>query len=294
MALEVSRKWANARSQWGQPIGKHEAIAHKLADMAATTFAMESVADLTATMADLPGYDIRLEAAAAKEWNTVRAWQIVDDALEIRGGRGYENERPLAARGEVPIGIERMMRDSRVNRIFEGSSEIMHLFMAREAVDKHLDIAGVLVDPKKRLGERLAALPRIIAFYATWYPARWLGWALWPRYRAFGPLASHLRFIGRSSRKLARSIFHGMLAHGAGLERKQAFLFRAVDIAIELFAMAASVSRAHRQRTRGDPTFVDAYRLAELVCRNGRRVVEAGFATPRRHRLLAAPASELN
>jgi hypothetical protein len=205
LALEVCRKWSRAREQWGQPIGRHEAIAHKLADMASTTFTMEAVADLTAAMADREGYDIRLEAAAAKEWNTVRGWQITDDALEIRGGRGYESERSLAARGEFPVGIERMMRDSRVNRIFEGSSEIMHLFMAREAVDRHLRVAGVLIDRDKSFGAKVAALPRIFAFYIGWLASMLVGWVHWNRYSDFGDLAPHMRFVERSSRKLARS-----------------------------------------------------------------------------------------
>jgi alkylation response protein AidB-like acyl-CoA dehydrogenase len=277
MALEVSRKWSNARVQWGQPIGKHEAITHKLADMAASTFAMEAVASLAAGLADREGYDIRLEAAAAKEWNTVRGWQIADDALEIRGGRGYEKERSLAERGEFPIGIERMMRDSRVNRIFEGSSEIMHLFMAREAVDKHLAIAGPLIDPKKTIREKLSVLPRVIAFYVFWFASRWFGWGGWPRYRAFGSLARHLRFVDRSSRKLARSIFYGMLVYRAALERRQAFLFRAVDIALELFAMTASVTRAQHSLRSGDPSAGESVRLADLACRNARRSIAVSF-----------------
>src|SRR4029453_4845263 len=128
--LEIVRGWSNERKQWGGPIGKNEAISHKIATMAAQTFAMESVAKLAAAMADRGGYDIRLEAAAAKEWNTVRAWEMIDTTLQIRGGRGYETERSLEARGEFPIPVERVMRDVRINLIFEGSSEIMHLFMA--------------------------------------------------------------------------------------------------------------------------------------------------------------------
>src|SRR5207253_8676903 len=74
--LEICRGWANERKQWGVPIWRHEAIAHRIADMAATTFAMDSISKLASAMADRGGYDIRLEAAAAKEWNTVRAWEI--------------------------------------------------------------------------------------------------------------------------------------------------------------------------------------------------------------------------
>src|SRR5215471_9503055 len=172
--LEICRGWADARQQWGVPIWKHEAIAHKVAEMAATTFAMDSVSKLASAMSDRGGYDIRLEAAAAKEWNTVRAWEIIDETLQIRGGRGYETERSLAGRGETPIAVERLMRDARINLIFEGSSEIMHLFMAREAVDKHLEVAGVMIDPRKKPGEKMAALPKILGYYAGWYPPLWL------------------------------------------------------------------------------------------------------------------------
>jgi len=87
----------------GRPDLEHEAIAHRIADMAATTFAMDSISKLASAMADRGGYDIRLEAAAAKEWNTVRAWEIADVTLQIRGGRGYETERSLEGRGEFPI-----------------------------------------------------------------------------------------------------------------------------------------------------------------------------------------------
>jgi hypothetical protein len=275
--LELSRKWAQARSQWGQEIGKHEAIAHKLAEMASTVYAMEAVSDLAQSLADEKGYDIRLEAAAAKEWNTVKAWRIVDETMQIRGGRGYEKESSLAARGEAAAGVERAMRDLRINLIFEGSSEIMHLFMAREAVDKHLEVAGALIDPKVPAGRKLAALPRIGAFYASWYLGLWARGLLAPRYGEFGRLARHLRFVERSSRKLAREVFHSMVVFRAGAERKQAFLFRLVDIANELFAMSASVSRAAALRGAGRPEAAQAVKLADHFCLASRRKVRALF-----------------
>ncbi|HEX2164849.1 MAG TPA: acyl-CoA dehydrogenase family protein [Thermoanaerobaculia bacterium] len=278
-ALEICRKWAAERVQWGKPIGKHEAIAHKIADMAAYTFAMQSIADLATAMSDSGRFDIRLEAAAAKEWNTFRAWQIVDEAMQIRGGRGYETERSLAARGEAPIGVERMMRDYRINKIFEGSTEIMHLFMAREAVDKHLEIAGSLLDAKKTPQEKAADFfAKMLPFYATWYPTRWVGWGRYPRFADFGPLAGHLGFAERSTRKLAREIFHGMVVHGPKLQNKQAFLFRVVDVANELFAMAASVARARALAEARRPEAAKAAELADLFCRMARRRVRHLFA----------------
>jgi alkylation response protein AidB-like acyl-CoA dehydrogenase len=273
VALSICRRWSSERVQWGKPVGRHEAITHKIADMAATTFAMESVAKAATWMADQGNFDIRLEAAAAKEWNSCRTWEIVDDTMQIRGGRGYETEQSLAERGEVPIGVERMMRDYRINKIFEGSSEIMHLFMAREAVDKHLDVAGALIDPKKTPQEKAQAFLSTIPFYAAWYPSRWLGWSRWPKFEEFGALAGHLRFVERSTRKLSREIFHGMLVHQARLQNKQAFLFRAVDIANELFAMATTICRAQALEQAGAEESSSAQQLADLFCRNARRKV---------------------
>jgi hypothetical protein len=276
--LEICRGWSNARTQWGVPIWKHEAIGHRIADMAATTFAMDSVSRLASAMSDRGGYDIRLEAAAAKEWNTVRAWEIVDATLQIRGGRGYETEASLEGRGETPIPVERVMRDSRINLIFEGSSEIMHLFMAREAVDKHLQVAGAMIDPKKNASEKLSALPGVLGYYAKWYPPLWLqgirGRFL---YSDFGKLATHIRFVERNCRKLARESFHGMAVYQAKMERKQGFLFRCVDVVMELFVMSAAIARARRMADDRDPEAEHALELADLFCRTSRRKVRRLF-----------------
>ena len=276
--LEISRTWSNERVQWGRAIGKHDAIAQKIGAMAANTFAMEAVAELSGAMADRGGYDIRLEAAIAKLYNSETARRIIDDTVQIRGGRGYETADSLKARGEKPVPIERIMRDFRINLIFEGSSEIMHLFIAREAVDKHLQTAGDVVMPGKSAAERLKGLGRATAFYGWWYPSRWLGWSAPPKYGEFGKLAPQVRYVDRTARRLARGVFHAMMRFGPKLEYRQSVLFRLVDVGGELFAMAATCSRA-RALARTDPKAgPKAIELADLFCRQARSRIAEKFA----------------
>ena len=275
--LEISRQWSNERVQWGLPIGKHDAIAQKLGTMAANTFAMESVAELCGAMADRGGYDIRLEAAIAKLYNSEAGWRIIDDTVQIRGGRGYETADSLKARGENNWPVERIMRDFRINLIFEGSSEIMHLFIAREAVDKHLQTAGDVVMPGKSIGQRLAGLWRSALFYGWWYPTRWIGWSFWPKYGEYGALATHLRFAERASRRLARGVFHSMLRFGPKLEQRQSVLFRLVDVGAELFAMTASCARVQMLKKKDPAAGARAEKIAALFCEQARHRVRVKF-----------------
>jgi hypothetical protein len=274
--LRVAREFAAARVQWGRPVGRHEAVAQMLADMAARTYAMEAIADLCSLLADAGGSDIRLEAALAKLWNTESAWEVADLAVQVCGGRGYETAGSLASRGEPPVPLERMLRDLRINRIFEGTSQIMRLFVAREALDLHLKVAGDAVMPGVPPARRLAGLARAGLFYLRWYPSRWLGWGRWPAHGGFGPLAEHVRWVERASRRLARLQFHLMARHGPALERRQAQLFRCVDIGAELFAMSAVCARARRDASRA-PADRTPLELAAGFCRMAHRRVEALF-----------------
>ncbi len=113
---------------------------------------------------------IRIEAALAKLYASELGWRVVDELVQIRGGRGYETAASLRARGEKPIPVEQLLRDMRINWIFEGSSEIMHLLIAREAVDRHLQVANDIIAPDEELLQRAQAAVRAAGFYSRWLP----------------------------------------------------------------------------------------------------------------------------
>lgn len=277
-SLKIAREWSNARTQWGQPVGKHEAVGKKIAFIAASAFALDAVFELSAELADAGQKDVRIEAALAKLWSTEISYRIADELVQIRGGRGFETADSLQARGERAVPAEQQLRDLRINRIFEGSSEIMKLLIAREAVDAHLAAAGDLASADASLQDKARAAVGASGFYARWLPKLVAGAGMDPRsYSEFGRLAKHLRFVERSSRKLARQTFYGMGRWQARLEHKQAFLGRVVDIGAELYAMAACCSRAEMMLHTAPERAAGAYELAEAYCEQARVRVEEYF-----------------
>jgi alkylation response protein AidB-like acyl-CoA dehydrogenase len=271
VALKVAREWSGERVQWGKPVGEHEAVAAKIAFIAATGYALEAVVELSSQLADDKRRDIRIEAALAKLYCSEMAWKVADELVQIRGGRGYETAASLAARGERGVPAEQMLRDQRINRIFEGSSEIMRLFIAREAVDAHLTAAGEVIEPGLPAAQKARAAAQAGRFYARWLPTLMAGEGQLPRaYGEFGPLAPHLRYVERASRKLARAMFYGMARWQGRLERRQVFLGRLVDIGAELFAMSAVCVRAQLDAAEGGERGHTGFELAGAFCAQAR------------------------
>jgi hypothetical protein len=277
-ATKIAREWAAERVQWGRPIGKHDAVAQKLAFIAGSAFGLEAMLDVAARLADNKRNDIRIEAALCKLYGSELSWQVIDELMQVRGGRGYETAASLEARGERPVAVEQCMRDMRVNRIFEGSSEIMHLLIAREAVDTHLQAAGGLLMAGGDAKAKADAAVKAGLFYTKWLPQLAVGKGQNPRsYDEFGELAGYLRYVERASRKLARSTFYGMARWQAKLEYKQTFLARVVDIGAELFAIASTVCYADTIGRETPERKAEAIELAHLFCAMAKRRADTLF-----------------
>jgi alkylation response protein AidB-like acyl-CoA dehydrogenase len=274
-ALKMAREFSRDREQWGSNIGKHEAIAQKVAFIASHTFAMEAISFYPSMLVDRGGADIRLEAAMCKMFCSEGFWKIIDETMQIRSGRGYETAGSLRERGEPGVAVERAMRDSRINMIFEGTSEIMRLFISREALDPHLRRAGSVLNPRAPLGDKIADGLKAGLHYFGWYLK--LMNPVPRRFHVHRQLAGHLRFVNLQSRKLARSLFHAMGRHQAALERKQAQLGRFVEVGSELFAMAAAVSRADTLHSLNPEKYTGVIELADIFCRHSRRRVKNTF-----------------
>jgi alkylation response protein AidB-like acyl-CoA dehydrogenase len=277
-ALQIAREWGKARIQWGVPIGQHAAVAEKIRRITAQTFAMEAMLFATSRIVDRDKHaDIRLEAAICKMWATEKAWAALDDLMQIRGGRGYETVESLRARGETPYPVERMMRDARVTTIFEGSSEILRLFIMREALDPHLKIAGIALNTERPWRERLASAAKAAGFYAWWYPQQWLPFGGSAPADMHPHFARHFRSVAGLARRLSRALFHQMVKFGPKLEKRQVLLGRLADIGADLFAIAATCAYAQKLLRDGEPEAKLIALLDDFVAQ-ARLRIEQNFA----------------
>ena len=275
--LEISRKWAAERVQWGVPIGQHYAIAGKIAEMAGNTFAMEAITFLTSALVDKKAGDLRIETAMCKMWSTEMTWKIADDAMQVRGGRGYETEQSLRDRGDEPTAVERFLRDCRINTIFEGSSEIMRLFIAREALDPHLKVGGAIFNTTLPMATRVKSMFGSGSFYSRWYPRQYMKSNAGDLGGLHEQLRPHVQYGAAMSKKLARGLFHSMMRFGPKLDREQLLLSRYVGVATEIFAMNATCSYAQHLLNEGKPAD-EILAVANYFCQSAKSRIDHHFA----------------
>ncbi|WP_019613669.1 acyl-CoA dehydrogenase family protein [Psychromonas ossibalaenae] len=272
--VNMARRWGGTRVQWGSAVAEHEKGSNRLAFIASTAFAMEAVTWLTSHLADKGNVDIRMEAAMAKMFCSEMAWQVMDETVQMFGGRGYEKASSLKARGELPFPVERMLRDCRINRIIEGTTDIMELFLSREALDTHLKLAADLIKPGADFACKKSAVIKLLKEYAVWYPKQFINLTLFTRFSHKGKLAGHVNYCQRTAHRLARTLFLQMGLHREKLELRQEILGHLMTIGSELFAMAAVCSYAESQVLKGHN---NALTLADHHCRQARVRIKAEF-----------------
>ncbi len=280
--------WAGGRVQWGRAIGEHQSITRKVALFASDLFAMQSMVTLTCAFADQKNADIRLEAAAAKYFCSETVWKRLDDFVQIRGGRGYETAKSLYERGERPSGAELALRDARIGRIFEGSSEVMHLIMAREAMDTHFKLVMPILMPRPgQKDSKVSLIMKAAKFYMTWYPKTWMpASGDFKTKKLNSTNVAHLKFASKTCKRLARTLFHTMAKFGPKLETEQILFANFVDIGTDLFVMSSALSYAEHLMTQ-NPDDQTPQVLADLFCREARVRIASNFKAVRKnHNLL--------
>jgi alkylation response protein AidB-like acyl-CoA dehydrogenase len=245
-SLKIAREWAGARVQWGRPIGEQEAVAGKLAFIASTAFALEAMVEVSGRLADLGSADTRLDAELAKLFASEQAWLVADELVQLRGGRGYETAGSAAARGERGVPAEQLLRDLRIGRIFDGSTEALRTFVAAAVVERHRAEAE-----GSSAAEDIGETPADDG----------------------DSLAGHRRFAAWAARGLARTIGELADRSDSELADHQRRLGRIVDIGAELYAMSASCAYAEALTDHGDAPA----QLAGAFCSQSRQRVTELF-----------------
>ncbi|MGA6826135.1 acyl-CoA dehydrogenase family protein [Nitrospira sp. NS4] len=246
--LSVMRWWGRTRVQWNKPIGEHNLIGEKLCRAAAYTLALEAVMAFCGAWANRKG-DLRLESAAAKIIGSEWYWEVVNDLFQVRGGRGFMTVESQRKSGELAIPVMRMLRDARINLVWEGTSEILRIWMAREALSPYIEkgIAFLQGSPSQRAEAALYYARMALRSSLPFLPPG-------PGANIFGPdHARWVRFIESSSQSVTRATLAATLRHRQSLHHKQLLLQHVVNDSLRLFPMAATLWFTSQPEMRTKP-----------------------------------------
>ncbi|HSA63874.1 MAG TPA: acyl-CoA dehydrogenase family protein [Nitrospira sp.] len=256
---------ANRRVTFQKPLAEWQTQRMRVGRMAARLFAMEALASVVWRLADQHRYDVRIEAAIAKIFSSETTIQFLKDAQTIFGGMGYETADSKRVRGEPAFGIEQLVRDAEMYRIGEGATDILRPFVAREALNMHLERAKDYLDERMSPTRRMSELARLIRFYVLWYARLWMPRRLPSQGLLQHPkVRSHLRFVERASRRLARSVLYTMLWHRQALRDEQGRQSRIEMVGEDLLLIAVTSLYAQQQQRAAGTGVWD---LAEEVFR---------------------------
>jgi len=263
LALEMAVERARTREQFGRPIGQFHLVKEMIARMAETTFAMDALTYLAAGLVDRHAGDIMLETAISKLFCSEGLWSVVDDAVQIWGGEGYMRE----------TGLERMLRDARINRIVEGATEVMTAFVA---------LAGM-----KGVGEEFEQVLRAskhpvgnFGRLARFAQDQWRDIIVGPPVPELHPdLADQAESLARLTKLLARAVERVLMKHREEILDMQLVQQRIAGAVIHLYAMAAVISKlqsmlqAHSIAGNGHDGFHRDMTVGKGFCRRAEGII---------------------
>ncbi|MFM8312894.1 MAG: acyl-CoA dehydrogenase family protein [Deltaproteobacteria bacterium] len=232
-AIRLATQHAKNRQQFGKNISEYGLIQQKIGHMVVECYVSEAVVSMVAGLTDRGYQDYAVEAAISKVFATECVWRTLDESLQVAGGTGYMSEYPY----------ERLMRDCRINRIFEGTNDILRLFIALTAMNdvgtqlKEVaqSLGKVLQDPIKGFGV-LSEYARKRVSYAT-------GFGKATMTQAHPAIKQEAEVFEDCTKKLASFVDKLLRKYGKQIVGQQFATRRLADIMIDLFALACVISR---------------------------------------------------
>ena len=266
-------RFAEARVQFGHPIADFEITQRKLARTASDVYAGDAMLGVLARLAGEPDAEYALEAACCKVFASEMLWRAADEMVQIAGGRGFVKPYPY----------ERLLRDARINRIFEGTNEILRLFISLNGIEAPAralkEIGDALRQPVKHLG--------LLSGFAASQIARTLGATTTLDVALHERLTAHATYFEKHVADLKSATDATIRAHRRRIVERQQELERLADMAVELFATACVLSRTQRLlEERGVEGCAHELALCDLF------VVEAGRRFRAQRNALQSPQDE--
>ena len=248
--VRLAATHATKRVQFQQPLSEFELVKKKIAYMAAHAFAMEATTAECAGFIDRGFEDYMLETAMLKVWSTEALWQIVNDTLQIWGGKGFFTDEPF----------ERMMRDARLNQIGEGANDVLRAFIAMVGIKP---VADQFLKVKSALGNPLRGFGTLLSFGGSQIKARLTK----PEVPVqSGELAGHARDLAGLVRDFSLAVQRMLLKHREAILFRQYVQERIADAACELYASSCTLSRLDSQLTTGNGNPTEVARDVRIGC----------------------------
>lgn len=269
--IALASQHARDRKQFGRPIAEFGLVKQKLGQMMLDCYAAESVVNLVAHMIDAKNQDYAVEAAISKVFASEALWRVADEALQIAGGLGYMRELPY----------ERVVRDARINRIFEGTNEVLRLFIALTAMsdvssqltELSQSLKGVFNDPIKGFG--------VLSGYALKHAGLVTGFKREKGKftRVHPELAGVASTVEHATTELAQAADRILRKHGRQIIGKQFASRRLADIMIDLFVLVSVLSRVSTRLEKNGPAEAEKeLAIARALSRQAKLRIDANFS----------------